>query len=313
MGLVTFQRGNEQRVGFVKGNTVVDLLEAYTLQRMHDGHSIDDSAREASTVLGGDMLDLFDRFEETLPVIESTVEFALNNPLVKGLGKTMIDLSAVKLLMPLTRTRKVVVSGNAYRNDTAGLAVMFKPPTALVGPDATIILPKNRTSYGTVWEIELALIIGKRGKYIEQKDAYNYIGGYTIYNDITDYGRQLQAYDTVDGKRIYHHPFKVQEAKVGDSFCPIGPAIALKKEIKDPHSLALRVVQNGKEIFKGSTSKMFVKVEEFISYFSNLFTLEPGDIITTGGAALGKLQPGDTLEFEIEGIGRLKNKVGEEK
>jgi 2-keto-4-pentenoate hydratase/2-oxohepta-3-ene-1,7-dioic acid hydratase in catechol pathway len=238
--------------------------------------------------LGGDMLDLFNRFAWTVPVIKSTVDFALTHLVGHHLDRAVFDLGEVKLLMPLTRTRKVVVSGNAYRRDPAGLAVMFKPPTALIGPDDTIILPRNRTEYGCVWEIELALVIGKRGKYIEQEDAYEHIGGYTIYNDMTYYGKQLLAYDTVEGRRVYEHPFRVQEEKVGGTFCSIGPSIAQKDEVSDPHSLSLKVWQNGKQIFAGSTDKMLVRVEEFVAYFSNRFTLEPGDIINTDGAALAK-------------------------
>lgn len=313
MGLITFQRADQQRIGFVKNQTVIDLLEAYALKRLSEGAKVADAISEASSLLGGDMLDLFNRFAEIIPVVKSTVDFALSHLVGHQLGKAVFDLREVKLLMPLIRTRKVVVSGNAYRRDPAGLAVMLKPSTTLIGPDDTIILPRNRTDYGIVWEIELALVIGKRGKYIEQKDAYEYIGGYTVYNDITDYGKQLQAYDTMESKRVYHHPFRVQEAKVGDTFCSIGPSIALKDEIQDPHSLSLKVWQNGKEIFSGSTNKMLVRVEEFVAYFSNLFTLEPGDIITAGGAALGKLQNGGTLEFEIERIGRLRNNVSEER
>lgn len=176
--------------------------------------------------------------------------------------------------------------------------IFLKPPSALIGPDQTIILPRrsNRVDH----EVELAVIIGKRGKNIPREKAMDYVLGYTILMDIT--ARDLQAEAKKKGL-----PWTV--AKGFDTFAPIGPRVVDKREINvDDLEIGLKV--NGEVRQLSRTSKMIFKIDEIIEYVSGIMTLEPGDIIATGTPeGVGPLRHGDVVEAWIEGIGVLKEEV----
>ncbi|WP_042698249.1 fumarylacetoacetate hydrolase family protein [Thermococcus sp. PK] len=176
--------------------------------------------------------------------------------------------------------------------------IFLKPPSALIGPDQTIILPRrsNRVDH----EVELAVIIGKRGKNIPREKAMDYVLGYTILMDIT--ARDLQAEAKKKGL-----PWTV--AKGFDTFAPIGPRVVDKREINvDDLEIGLKV--NGEVRQLSRTSKMIFKIDEIIEYVSSIMTLEPGDIIATGTPeGVGPLRHGDVVEAWIEGIGVLKEEV----
>ncbi|MBC7108949.1 MAG: fumarylacetoacetate hydrolase family protein [Methanomassiliicoccales archaeon] len=176
--------------------------------------------------------------------------------------------------------------------------IFLKPPSALIGPDQTIILPRrsNRVDH----EVELAVIIGKRGKNIPREKAMDYVLGYTILMDIT--ARDLQAEAKKKGL-----PWTV--AKGFDTFAPIGPRVVDKREINvDDLEIGLKV--NGEVRQLSRTSKMIFKIDEIIEYVSGIMTLEPGDIIATGTPeGVGPLRHGDVVEAWIEGIGILREEV----
>lgn len=173
--------------------------------------------------------------------------------------------------------------------------IFLKPPSALIGPDQTIILPRrsNRVDH----EVELAVIIGKRGKNIPREKAMDYVLGYTILMDIT--ARDLQAEAKKKGL-----PWTV--AKGFDTFAPIGPRVVDKREINvDDLEIGLKV--NGEVRQLSRTSKMIFKIDEIIEYVSGIMTLEPGDIIATGTPeGVGPLRHGDVVEAWIEGIGKVE-------
>lgn len=173
--------------------------------------------------------------------------------------------------------------------------IFLKPPSALIGPDQTIILPRrsNRVDH----EVELAVIIGKRGKNIPREKAMDYVLGYTILMDIT--ARDLQAEAKKKGL-----PWTV--AKGFDTFAPIGPRVVDKREINvDDLEIGLKV--NGEVRQLSRTSKMIFKIDEIIEYVSSIMTLEPGDIIATGTPeGVGPLRHGDVVEAWIEGIGKVE-------
>jgi len=176
--------------------------------------------------------------------------------------------------------------------------IFLKPPSALIGPDQTIILPRrsNRVDH----EVELAVIIGKRGKNIPREKAMDYILGYTILMDIT--ARDLQWEAKKKGL-----PWTV--AKGFDTFAPIGPRVVDKREINvDDLEIGLKV--NGEVRQLSRTSKMIFKIDEIIEYVSSIMTLEKGDIIATGTPeGVGALRHGDVLEAWIEKIGTLREDV----
>ncbi|WP_242202154.1 fumarylacetoacetate hydrolase family protein [Aestuariivivens insulae] len=215
---------------------------------------------------------------------------------------------SVRLGVPLTRPSKIVCVGLNYAKhaEEAGMAIpkepvlFFKATSALVGPNDDVIIPKG--SEKTDWEVELAIVIGKKASYVEKEDAYNHIAGYVLHNDISERAYQIEK----EGQWC--------KGKGCDTFAPVGPFIATKDEIPNPNNLNLWLKVNGKELQNSSTSDFIFNVEEVVSYISQFMTLLPGDIISTGtpfGVGLGfnppiYLKPGDVMELGIEGLGTSK-------
>nr|WP_206205645.1 fumarylacetoacetate hydrolase family protein [Thermococcus sp. CX2] len=174
----------------------------------------------------------------------------------------------------------------------------LKPPSALIGPNSTILLP--RMSKRVDHEVELAVIIGRRAKNVPAKKAMDYVLGYTILLDIT--ARDIQAEARKKGL-----PWTI--AKGFDTFAPVGPRVVDKREL-DPSDLEIGLKVNGEVRQLGRTSEMVFKIPELIEYISSVMTLEPGDIIATGTpAGVGPLRHGDKVEAWIEGIGTLEEDV----
>ena len=213
-----------------------------------------------------------------------------------------------RLGVPLTRPSKIVCVGLNYAKhaEEAGMAVpkepvlFFKSTTALCGPNDDVIIPKN--SEKTDWEVELAIVIGKKASYVEEADAFNHIAGYVLHNDVSERAFQIEK----EGQWC--------KGKGCDTFAPVGPFIATKDEIKNPNNLELWLDVNGERLQHSSTSDFIFNVQEVVSYISQYMTLLPGDIISTGtpfGVGLGfnppkYLKPGDVMELGIEGLGTSK-------
>lgn len=205
----------------------------------------------------------------------------------------------VKILPPAEGGKVIGVALN-YRDHAKELGkkipdeplIFFKPNSALVGHGDNIVIPK---SCGRVdYEGELAVIIGRKGRSIPENEARKHILGYSCFNDIT--ARDLQTKDTLYAR-----------AKGFDTFAPVGPYVETDIE---PDDLSIRVFVNGNLKQDGSTRKMIFDVYTLIHFISSIMTLMPGDIIATGTPpGVGQLQPDDIVEIEIEGIGRLANKV----
>ena len=208
------------------------------------------------------------------------------------------------------RPSKIVCLGRNYAEHAKELGhdvpkepvIFLKPPSSLIGPNEAIILP--RKSREVHHEVELAVIIGKRGRRIPREKAMDYVLGYTILLDIT--ARDLQWEAKRKGL-----PWTV--AKGFDTFAPVGPRVVDKRELSiDDLEIGLKV--NGELRQLGRTSEMIFKVPEIIEYVSAIMTLEPGDIIATGTpAGVGPLRHGDHVEAWIEGIGKLEEDVLAEK
>lgn len=222
-----------------------------------------------------------------------------------------IPLSEACLLAPIPRPRKnIVCVGRNYAAHAreSGVAVpqvpvfFTKPPTCVVGPEAPVVC--HAVTRELDYEVELAVIIGRRGRDIPEQQALDYVFGYTILNDIT--ARDLQ--------RRHEQWFK---GKSLDTFAPMGPAVVHRSAVPDPQDMRLRLRVNGRVRQDASTRDMVFSVARLISVLSAGMTLEPGDILATGtpeGVAMGQtpppwLRPGDVVEAEIEGIGILRNPV----
>ena len=183
----------------------------------------------------------------------------------------------------------------------------LQAPNATVGTDQEVIIPRftNQLDY----ELELAIIIGRRAKYVTKEDALDYVAGYCVFNDIS--ARDIQAREHAN-KVIYL-------GKSFDTSCPLGPWMTTKDEVGDPENLDMILQLNGETRQKANTSEMIYSVRDLISWWSNM-TLEPGDVITSGapaGVIAGMenptwLAPGDRVEASIEKLGTLVNVIASE-
>ena len=175
--------------------------------------------------------------------------------------------------------------------------IFMKATSSICGPNDPIVIPRNSTK--TDWEVELAVIIGDKAKYVSEADALNYVAGYAVTNDVSEREFQLE------------HAGQWTKGKSCDNFGPIGPWLVTKDEILDSQNLSMWLKVNGKTVQDGSTRTMVYGVAHLISYLSQFMTLHPGDIISTGtppGVGLGMnppqyLKTGDMVELGIEYLG----------
>ena len=181
--------------------------------------------------------------------------------------------------------------------------VFNKASNCMVGPNDNIILPK--ASKKLDWEVEIAFVVGKYTKYIEEKDAHNHIFGYCLVNDVSEREWQIERGGTWD------------KGKSGDTFGPTGPYLVTQDEIKDVQNLSMSLDVNGKRMQSGNTNKMIFNMNFILSYLSNFMSLQPGDIVTTGtppgvGMAMKPqqwLKDGDKLKISIENLGEQNSTV----
>ena len=295
MKLVTFAVNGVEKIGSLNLDRVVDLREARAIQLLSLGYSIEDSMDKAYHEIPEGMINFIEGGVETLAIANEAEEFALKN---QDFNKIIYSLKDVKLKSPIPNPKMNFHMGNAYRPFEIK-SFGIKPATAVIGPDDPIIIPKEITDFGAVYECEVGIIIGKKGRRIPNNEtAYDYVYGYTIYNDVTDYGKQIQ---------------EIFGLKIHDTFCPLGPCITTKDEIKDPHNMNIRAWINGQKATDRSTREMLHKIPEFVSIPSRTLTLLPGTIISTGAPDAGRIRPGDILELEISEIGKIRNPVIAEK
>jgi 2,4-diketo-3-deoxy-L-fuconate hydrolase len=217
----------------------------------------------------------------------------------------------INLDCPFARPSKIVCIGLNYADharETGAEAppepvIFMKSTTAVVGPNDAIIIPKN--SKKTDWEVELAVVIGRKASYVDEQDALGYVAGYCLHNDISEREFQLERNGTWD------------KGKGCDTFAPMGPFLATRDEIPDVDKLRLWLKVNDKQMQDGTTANFIFKIPFLISYVSQFMTLLPGDVISTGtpaGVGLGMkpplyLKPGDVVELGIDGLGVAKQNV----
>jgi 2-keto-4-pentenoate hydratase/2-oxohepta-3-ene-1,7-dioic acid hydratase in catechol pathway len=223
-----------------------------------------------------------------------------------------VPLSQVKLNVPVLHPSKVMAAASNYGAHKAEMAarlqqqaqpswlqefdVFLKAPSSIIGPDETVYLPEvgDREIHH---ESELAFVIGKGGKDIPEERALDHVFGYTILLDITVRG---------DGDR--------SRRKSYDGFTPIGPWVVTADEIGDPHNLRIHLTVNGQTRQDVNSGDMLVNIPRMIAYASRVFTLNPGDVFTTGSPpGVGQIHPGDVMVTTIEKIGTMTNPVAARK
>jgi 2-keto-4-pentenoate hydratase/2-oxohepta-3-ene-1,7-dioic acid hydratase in catechol pathway len=261
------------------------------------------------------MLELIDMGNEIIAEINSLMQKCDPADLI-GISFAM---SEITLLAPIPKPRKNIigiglnftehVAESARTLDTSNELpqkpiIFSKPPTAVTGTNTEILLNPNLTQQ-LDWEVELAVVIGKKGKYVAKENALDYVFGYTVINDIS--ARDCRR----AGQWIV--------SKGQDTFAPMGPILVTKDEIPNPHNLNLSLKVNGVEKQNANTKYMLFNINELIEDLSIVFTLEPGDIIATGtpsGVGAGRdpqewLWNGDVVEATVEKIGTIVNTVKE--
>jgi 2-keto-4-pentenoate hydratase/2-oxohepta-3-ene-1,7-dioic acid hydratase in catechol pathway len=218
--------------------------------------------------------------------------------------------SSARLHAPIADPSKFICIGLNYKDhaEEAGLQPPKEPPifpkgnTAILDPGEPILRPRGEKTLD--WEVELGVVIGKTARYVSREQALEYVWGYTIVNDAS--ARTFQMVTSQWGA-----------GKICDTLAPVGPYIADRREVPDPHVLDLKTWVNGTLMQNGNTKNLIFDVRYLVSYLSSLLTLEPGDLIATGTpAGVGftrkppiVLGPGDTVRLEITGLGTLENPV----
>lgn len=226
----------------------------------------------------------------SLPAVEGDVRYG---PCVGDIGKFMC--------IGLNYSDHAAETGAAIPEHPI---LFMKANSAIVGPNDDVVMPRG--SEKTDWEVELGVVIGKAAKYVSEEDALDYVAGYCVINDVSE--RHFQTGLTGQWTK----------GKSCDTFGPTGPWLVTRDEVGDPQNLSMWLDVNGKRMQTGNTNTMIFTVAQCISHLSQLFTLHPGDVISTGtppGVGLGIkpepvfLKAGDVMELEIAGLGRQRQTV----
>jgi 2-keto-4-pentenoate hydratase/2-oxohepta-3-ene-1,7-dioic acid hydratase in catechol pathway len=278
-------------LAIVKNDTLIPLGEALE--------------REGALPGGATMLDLIVKYDG--------IKGKLADLAAKGAG---VKLDPKLLKPPVERPSKIWAAAGNYKRGTGGLDdargrgsaskispeellenIFLKPPSSIAGPEDNIVIPKNADSIFP--ELELCIVIGKKARHLTKAQAFDAIFGYTIMLDMTARGYGLSK--NMSGTRSVRKGF--------ETFAPIGPWITTKDEIADPHNLWMKLWINGEIKQSAKTDAMINDIATQISFLSQVTTLNPGDLLTTGNPDSPefqeKLKPGDVLKAEIEGIGAM--------
>lgn len=301
MKLLTYTTENsEPRLGFLHNNQVIDM---------------EDFGEISNFPLPSTMLELIDMGFELVEELNDMI--AETEPAY--FKEIAYEMDEVTFLAPIPKPRKNIigiglnytehVAESARTLDTTGKLpqkpiIFSKPPTTVTATN-TEIIKNTKLTEQLDWEVELAVIIGKKGKYVPKADAMDYVFGYTVINDIS--ARDCRR----EGQWIV--------SKGQDTFAPMGPILVTKDEITNPHHLNLSLNVNGVEKQNSNTKFLLFNINDLIEDLSTVFTLEPGDIIATGtpsGVGAGRnpqewLYDGDVIEATVEGIGTIVNTVKE--
>ncbi len=313
MRLVTFSRKNQQRLGLIGSQDQITDLAEVNRRYLKGGNPPFLATMQAFIEAGAKALAVARKVEKYVSGKSPEEQKKLTA------AGALVKLSQVKLLSPIPAPKKnCVMLGINYREhvDEGARAreleikypdypVFFtKPATSVIGHLGKVI--KHKATDRLDWEVELAVVMGKKGKDIPKEKAYDYVFGYTICLDMTARELQRQHGQWFKGKSL-------------DTFCPIGPWIVHKSTLSDPQQLRLICRVNGEVMQDGNTRDMIFDIPTTIESLSKGMTLEPGDIISTGtpsGVGFARtppvfLKPGDKVEGDIEGIGILEVTVAE--
>jgi acylpyruvate hydrolase len=324
MKLVSFRISNEVRLGVLFRERIIDLNLAYSffLSKKGEAFPIGKALEEIPPAMipfleqGSAGIE---RAKDLLATIGSDGDYTN-----KEFERFSYSINAVRLLAPVPHPRKIVVVGLNYAAHVKESQVEIPDWPWTFGKFSSVLIgPGDSIGYtplinGLDGEVELGVIIGKRGKYVSEEQALSYVAGYSIFNDVS--ARNIQ-FEGQAGLRFFYLGKNFQDSAV------LGPCLATADELPDPHQLDMSMYYNERLVRQGNTSNYIFRVEELISFYSRFFTLEPGDVIAAGcPPAVQKrdrhiffdkdyrfLQPGDTCICEIQGLGTLQNPIVEVK
>ncbi|MAQ90346.1 MAG: 5-carboxymethyl-2-hydroxymuconate isomerase [Rhodopirellula sp.] len=312
MRISRYEQDNQIKLGFYFDSYVVELAAATEAYNEANGTAIDFS--DTSCILTY-LPPCGSNASDAESVASWLAESEINDTL-----KTCCD--TIQLLVPIARPNKLFLLAGNYsahvqeggeqaieRAETFPYVFMKPPTTTLTNPGQPIQIPKVNPNE-VDWELELAIVIGKRGKHISEAEALDYVAGYTVVNDISD-----RAYHPFPNRKERSRDafFDWMHGKWHDSFCPCGPCIATPTSIPDPQALELKLSLNDELRQDSTTALQVFPVAAVIEFISQSVTLEPGDIISTGtpdgvGKTTGTfIKAGDTLHASISEIGTLSS------
>jgi len=299
MKLVRFSsNGQSPRVGVLQGDRIADLQASLAASLARRG--VVRAQAIAATLVPTSTREFLEGGAATQDAIASITEWVT------------VPSASARLHAPIADPGKFICIGLNYRDhaEETGNAIPKEPPifakwsNAIIDPGEPILRPRGSKQLD--WEVELGVVIGRPARYVAREQALDYVWGYTIINDASARDFQMLTSQWMAGK-------------IFETAAPIGPYIADRTEVPDPHTLTLKTFVNGKQMQNGNTKTFIFDVRYLVSYLSNLITLMPGDVIATGtppGVGLGMKPPvylnaGDVVRMEITGLGTLENPVKE--
>jgi 2-keto-4-pentenoate hydratase/2-oxohepta-3-ene-1,7-dioic acid hydratase in catechol pathway len=300
MKLITYSKDDSISCGILTGDSLVDIPSAWLAPN---------PPRSVKEIL-----------ERGRPCLAKLAELVVST-------EVLVPLDSVRLLAPVPNPAKVIALAGNYSEHIkeAGLALglsdsprkttvprpFLMPPTVIIGPDEQIPWPAYSEQID--YEIELAVVIGRRCKCVKPAEALDYVAGYTIANDVSARSVTFAKNRT---KRPWDEFYDWLNGKWADGFLPMGPYLVTADEVGDVQNLDMTLTVNGRVRQSANTSQMIYPVADIISFLSHIMTLEPADVIATGtpsGVAMATgefLQPGDRIECKIEKLGTLTNTLG---
>jgi 2,4-didehydro-3-deoxy-L-rhamnonate hydrolase len=297
MKLVRFStNGQSPRVGLLQGDRIADLQASLAASLARRG--VVRAQDIAATLVPASTRAFLEGGAATQDAIAGVTEWVT------------VPANSARLHAPIADPGKFICIGLNYRDhaEETGNAIPKEPPifakwpNAIIDPGEPILRPRGSAALD--WEVELGVVIGRPARYVPREQALDYVWGYTIINDASARDFQMLTSQWMAGK-------------IFETAAPVGPYIADRAEVPDPHALALKTFVNGKQMQNGNTKTFIFDVRYLVSYLSGLMTLMPGDLIATGtppGVGLGMkppvyLTPGDVVRMEITGLGTLENPV----
>lgn len=297
MKLVRFsQNGQSPRLGALQGDRIADLQASLAATLGKRG--VARAQAIAAALVPNSTREFLEGGAASQEAIASITEWVT------------VPKNAARLHAPIADPSKFICIGLNYRDhaEEAGQPIPKEPPifpkwnTAILDPGEPILRPRGSKQLD--WEVELGVVIGRTARFVPRERALDYVAGYTIINDVSARDFQFITSQWAAGK-------------IGDTMAPVGPYIADRTEVPDPHVLDLKLWVNGSLMQTGNTKTFIFDVRYLVSYLSGLITLSPGDLIATGtppGVGFARkppvfLQPGDSCRLEITDLGTLENPI----